>query len=116
MYVAPPQSGNSTRAEALRMSQLFTQWISGLPEHQQTFPANILASQEFSQSFKQRSPFADLIEALPPDSDEGSQMQALFSYVDRRIANATGGVPQLGHQTNCQCPVHHNNGNIGKGT
>ncbi|CAM6085933.1 unnamed protein product [Calypogeia fissa] len=116
MYVAPPQSGNSTRAEALHMSQLFTQWISGLPEHQQTFPANILVSQEFSQSFKQRSPFADLIEALPPGSDEGSQMQALFSYVDRRIANATGGVPQLGHQTNCQCPVHHNNGNIGKGT
>ncbi|CAM6104653.1 unnamed protein product [Calypogeia fissa] len=52
MYVAPPQSGNSTRAEALCMSQLFTQWISGLPEQQQTFPANILASQEFLQSFK----------------------------------------------------------------
>ncbi|CAM6096922.1 unnamed protein product [Calypogeia fissa] len=52
LHVPAPQSGNSTRAEALRMSQLFTQWISGLLEQQQSFPASILASQEFSQSFK----------------------------------------------------------------
>ncbi|CAM6091963.1 unnamed protein product [Calypogeia fissa] len=77
--------------EVVRMSQLFAQWMSTLPQSQEAPREHILASQEFSQSYSKRSHLADLIEAVTFENSQSPTLQTILSYVDEKIHHAIQG-------------------------